>query len=1012
MQPAFIHHDEYVIRSPRYAYQQLFGPGETTLHLDEIVFRMLEDPVFTEGLYWSSPQLYQAVLAFRKGQLKASRTNKLMHTLKKYAIRASTRCTPYGIYAGCAIAHREGSRGTARTEERVLRADLFLLQQIIRKIESDAALWPHLCYRLNNSLYAVAGRYRFITTVFEEGKPGYRINMLEQTALLERIVSVLQQHAPVPIGTLCDVLRKKHTPGEVYAMAGQLIHRQFLVSELQPGITTDELGNMRKVLERLVEKGVTEAQVYLDVLEKINRALARMASLPLGTLPWEEIKTLQNKLEELGVEAAQQQLFHADLKLGLPLAPPRLNVEELENALAIWSKLTPRFSPQEILLDRFKKRFAEKYETAEVPLAEALDPEWGIGFPAAENIGDSGYNSLAGPVHLRAKTAAGRHAAECNTWLYNKIESLHAVGEEIVIEENDLAQFSDKLDQLANHFTVMGTWLPSGEILLQHAGGAHPNSLLGRFTHLDERMHALCKQLSLAETRQNEQVIFAEIVHAPEGRVGNIARHAALAAFEIPILSSAGVDEVHQLPLADIMLSVQRDELVLRSRKWNKRVIPRLSNAHNYVNSAIPVYKFLAAVQHQGKPGLEIGWGTLPRYKRFLPRIRYRNFILHRATWFIQETDIQAIFRSANRLDALKVFLSRWKVARLVSFCEGDNELLIDTANDSYLQLLLEEMKGNRCVRLAEWLHGSGKEGKEASFIHQFILPLSKRRPAAIRPFSQKRSRAVRRVFVPGTEWAYYKFYCGASAADTVLLKVVKPLVHSLLANGTIDKAFFIRYTDPHYHIRFRLHLAEKNGRFFSAVTEQVCTVLNPFVQNRTVWKMEAATYVREIERYGEAYMQLTEDVFFYDSLLFLACMEDKLFRADQQVRFMAAVKNIDKWLSLFNMSTEERVVFCTRMSGAFSGEYGTGVRQAFDDRYREWKRSVAHFLEGRKLETVFKERENQLQKLALPIEHITSYIHMSMNRWFATEQRLMEYMAYHFCGRYYNQLAHITNGS
>lgn len=1012
MQPAFIHHDQYVIRSPRYAYQQLFGPGGTTWHLDEIVFRMLEDPVFTEGLYWSSPQLYQAVLAFRKGQLKASRINKLMHTLKKYAIRASTRCTPYGMYAGCAITGREGGRGIARTEKRVLRADLFLLQQLIRKIESDAALWPHLCYGLNNSLYVVAGRYRFVTTAFEEGKPCYRLGMMERTSLLERVVSVLQQHAPMPVDTLCDALSKKHTHAEVYAMAGQLIARQFLVSELQPGITTDTLGNMRKVLERLVRKGVTEAQVYLDVLEKIDQVLITMDLLPPGILPWEEIKAVQNTLEVLGVETGQQQLFHADLKLDLPLAPPALNTEELEKALAVWSKLTPRFSPQEIQLDRFKKRFAEKYETAEVPLAEALDPEWGIGFPAAENIGDSGYNSLAGPVHLHTKTATGKSAAECHTWLYNKIESLHTIGEEIRIEDNDLAQFRDKLDQLANHFTVMGTWLPAGEILLQHAGGAHPNSLLGRFTHLDEKMDALCKQLSLVETRQNEQVIFAEIVHAPEGRVGNIARHAALAAFEIPVLSSSSVDEVHQLPLTDIMLSVQRDEIVLRSRKWNKRIVPRLSNAHNYVNSAIPVYKFLAAVQHQGKPGLEIGWGTLPRYKRFLPRIRYRNFILHRATWFIQETDILSIFRSANRLDALKTFLSRWKVARLVSFCEGDNELLIDTANDSYLQLLLEEMKGSRYVRLAEWLHGSGNEGEEASFIHQFVLPLSKRRPAAIRPFSAKRSRAIRRVFVPGTEWAYYKFYCGAGAADTVLLKGIKPLVHSLFANGTIDKAFFIRYTDPHYHIRFRLHMPEKNSRFFSVVTEQVYRMLNPFVQNRTIWKMEAATYVREIERYGEAYMCVTEDVFFYDSLLFLACMEDKLFRADPQMRFMAAVKNIDKWLSLFNMSTEERVVFCTRMSGAFSGEYGTGVRHAFDDRYREWKKGVAHFLEGRKLEAAFKERENQLQKLALPIEHITSYIHMSMNRWFATEQRLMEYMAYHFCGRYYNQLAHITNGS
>ena len=50
------------------------------------------------------------------------------------------------------------------------------------------------------------------------------------------------------------------------------------------------------------------------------------------------------------------------------------------------------------------------------------------------------------------------------------------------------------------------------------------------------------------------------------------------------------------------------------------------------------------------------------------------------------------------------------------------------------------------------------------------------------------------------------------------------------------------------------------------------------------------------------------------------------------------------------------------------------------------------------------------LKKIKLKIDNLSSYIHMSINRWFASEQRLMEYMAYHFCRKYYNQLAYHTN--
>jgi len=1020
--PLFKDFGKVIVRTPLYSYQRLFGLQGKTLDLEDVTSIMLDDPVFLEGLYWSSPQLYQTVQEFRQGHLKDHRKNKLMHTLKKYAIRASTRCTPYGTYAGCAVANiGDEENRRKQVSARKVRMDMGILQQMIKKMESDPVLWSHLHYRVNNSLYTISGQYRFIESVHEDGKCQYQISSIDRTDLIAEVITLAQTRNAVTIDDIYSLMDKETCYDEVALFVKGLIDSQLLVSELQLGLTIEnELERIGKILEGLVKNGITEADTYLSLLGHCINILQEFDRLPLGILPLKEINELKQLLIASGIASEDCHIFHADLKTPIPssFVFSRVRTEELEDAIRILSKLTPNTSPNEIQLDRFKKKFIEKYETQEIPLAEALDPEFGIGFPSTDNIGNVAHNSLAEEMNLTGKKTANKKANECHIWLKDKVEALDIVAleEGICLQDKDLEKYEDKLDQLASHFTVMGTQLPSGKILLQTVGGAHSNMLLGRFAHLEKEISDLCTELAEAEAQGNDQVIFAEVVHIPEGRVGNIARRLKLSSHEIPFLASSAADADKQLPVEDIMLSVQQNEIILRSTKWNKRIIPRLSNAHNYFNSTISVYKFLSAIQHQGKQGFEISWGTGVQDKRFLPRISYKSFILHRATWFLQENDIQSILRNENPLYQLKSYFSKWRVPRFVCFCEGDKELFIDTHNDTYLQMLLEEIRLDSTIKLVEWLDNDvAADGtkRQQPFVHQFILPLAKTRPVKIRPFGKEDDNSLQRIFEPGSEWVYYKIYCGAKVSDSVLLKGVKPAIDLLLDEGVISRAFFIRYTEPHYHIRFRMHLADRtNAAQFPVATRHVYNILHPFLSDRTVWKVQLDTYQREIERYGKGSMLTTEETFFHDSLLFLTCIEDETFEEDQHIRFLTAVKNMDNWLSLFNMSLPERIAFCNDMSGAFGLEFGRDIKRQLDQQYRDWKKPIAQFLNDDKFNSAFEKRENKLKELVLPIENISSYIHMSMNRWFATEQRLMEYMAYHFCGKYYNQIVHQTNGS
>ncbi len=63
--------------------------------------------------------------------------------------------------------------------------------------------------------------------------------------------------------------------------------------------------------------------------------------------------------------------------------------------------------------------------------------------------------------------------------------------------------------------------------------------------------------------------------------------------------------------------------------------------------------------------------------------------------------------------------------------------------------------------------------------------------------------------YMPGSEWLYLKFYVSRSFADKILTHEVYNTIKQLKRNGYLSGFFFIRYTDPYYHLRLRIQLTD-----------------------------------------------------------------------------------------------------------------------------------------------------------------------------------------------------------
>src|SRR5262249_26581577 len=203
----------------------------------------------------------------------------------------------------------------------------------------------------------------------------------------------------------------------------------------------------------------------------------------------------------------------------------------------------------------FRDAFMTRYEGREVPLLEALDGEVGIGFAlAAAGAADASplLRGLPFPATGEETTAWGARERV----LLRRLGAALARGErQIVLSEKDLEELAAKTPPtLPDSFAVMATLVRSNEgrrtedgggappgtsssvlrppsvphagegfwVILEGASGPSGARLLGRFCHADARLREEVEAYLRAEDALRPGAIFAEIVHLPEGRVGNV----------------------------------------------------------------------------------------------------------------------------------------------------------------------------------------------------------------------------------------------------------------------------------------------------------------------------------------------------------------------------------------------------------------------------------------------------------------------------------------------------------
>jgi thiopeptide-type bacteriocin biosynthesis protein len=871
--------------------------------------RAVEDPRIYEALAVGASGLLSA-LERPRGSAREQRRIDLK--LLRYLGRMSSRPTPFGLFAGVAIARWGASTdvGIAAGSRPVrARPDMEWLVRWLAATERQPELRGKVPLVANSLAVARANRLYAVRAATSPGSEARAEVSVRNTPAVQRAL-VLARTA-ISIDDLTRTLHRESSGvdvARVESVVADLWERGFLMSALRPPLTS---GNpVAHVLRQL--EAIPEATDARDALWRLVDAAAR----------WERCSSRPPRAFQSLTALANH--LHADsstplqVDSALPLDACFLNehvAKEAARAAELLVRLSPRArsTPE---LTAYRRAFVERYGAGrEVPLLGLLDPELGLGaldtIPSVETDAQWSTARDATLMDLATKALRDRRpSVELDETLMAALGATaglsHDAPVSLDISVFVAARSAAAID--AGDFRII-----VGPNLGAPAAGRH----VGRFAELlGERAVELLQSVQRVAPGAPAAIVDAELVYMPEPlRSANVAVRPSIHPFEIVHGTAPGVSRERVIPLEQLTISVQEDRFVVR---WMASdVVVRIHEGHMLnPHAAPPVIRFLAEVARDGDvPFAPFDW----RYARqfpYLPRVCSGRVVLCPAHWRVTSRTVAEWKAAPCPSDAVARWRAAWDVPRYVHVGYGDNRLLLDLELPEHVEELRAEAARSEQDGLLvqealpapdeHWLRGPGGR-YAAEVVVPMMLDRREPRPSDARGVVRTPHHHAERLRPPGSEWLYLKLYCPRSAEDDVVVMHVAPMADRLCRDGSADRWFFVRYADPDPHLRIRLHGAPE--RLLRESLPALCALGADLMKDAACLRFGLDTYDREIDRFGgDRCLELVEEIFAADSRAVVRLLSATRRQRSSVDRRILAVVSVDQLLDAMGLDTHDRL--------------------------------------------------------------------------------------------------------
>jgi len=342
--PCFIF-DRIVLRTPTFPINFFLELTDEQSIPVETLKSEWKKPLIREAIFISSKNLYNSLLLWEKGEITNNKKKKrLEQTLIKYLLRMSTRCTPFGLFAGFSnISFSDETKivfNSNNKHERQVLLDFGYLAKLSKELLKSSIRNKNIHWFPNSSIYDNIDSIRYIESTFRDGV----ISLTTESVTKNEYLLKVLEHANSGITYLeiRKILIEKGLPEiDSESFLNSLIENQVLISNLEPNLTGEH---------------------YSETLQDINRVTAKLQNL-------KKRKDYKLENEKLPVKVD----LHKTTKNST------LNEkwkQDIITCINFFNKITTR--KKVARLESFKKEFSKRYGTMEMPLGRVLDVEYGM----------------------------------------------------------------------------------------------------------------------------------------------------------------------------------------------------------------------------------------------------------------------------------------------------------------------------------------------------------------------------------------------------------------------------------------------------------------------------------------------------------------------------------------------------------------------------------------------------------------------------------------------------------
>ncbi|WP_329521863.1 lantibiotic dehydratase [Spirillospora sp. NBC_01491] len=793
------------------------------------------------------------------------RVRRTVLSVVRYVLRMTGRATPFGLFAGVVPASFDGQPVVKWGENHQVRATAGAswISEVIARLEGCPDLLRRLPLMTNSLVFVRGGR---LVVPYPPGRHAGRRSVAEASLRHTSAVRIAMEtaRAPVPFGEVADAVAAAFPATsrfKVEELIASLVDRGALISSLHAASTTlDPLDHVVEQLEKAEAGELQQTVDLVDQLREIHAGLVEHNRLALSAVRRKIRTALGERMARLARVSGSAVVV--DMRVDCSLILPTQVAREAEAATSTLARLTefPSGSPG---WRSFHNRFFERYGLGSlVPVRELVDPDIGLGFPAGYLGGEPEPREPVTVRQLRLLALAQAAALDGR--------------QEIVLDEDLIGELKagDRNQMLAPphlelRFHLQAASLEAlarGDFQLTVVGpsrgiGTTTSRFVGLLSPGDQvSAAAVLDQLPVGESGTRAvQLSFppldpgdAHVTRAPELLAATIS----LAEHRPAGPSVIGVD--------DLAVGCDRRRLYLVSLSRKQRLEPVSLHALDLQAHTPPLARFLAEIaRSQSAVVSNFSWGPAGRMP-FVPRLRISRTVLSPARWRLRRSELPDCHAPWTRWqDGVHQWQDRRRVPDAVALTEGDRLLPLDLSETAHLAVLRAHLNSAGVAVLAEAATGNDWFGGHA---HEIVAPMTavgaQNRAAAPRvPATQPLSPDHGQL--PGaSRMMLVKLYSSSERHPEIL----GGYLPDLLARWDVPpRWWFLRYRDPHAHLRLRVVLDDPAQ--FGTAASRVSSWAALLRREGLLSEVQFATSYPETGRWGSGVvMEAAEEVFAADS--------------------------------------------------------------------------------------------------------------------------------------------------